>query len=27
MDLEESPKGYELFKQKSQNCLRAVFMP
>lgn len=27
MDLEESPKGYELFKRKSQNCMRAVFMP
>ncbi|MHA6494180.1 zinc-dependent alcohol dehydrogenase [Pseudomonas borbori] len=27
MSLEESPKGYELFKEKSESCMRAVFMP
>jgi threonine dehydrogenase-like Zn-dependent dehydrogenase len=25
--LEESPKGYELFKEKKDNCVRAVFRP
>ena len=27
MSLEESPKGYELFKEKKDNCVRAVFRP
>jgi len=27
MSLEESPYGYELFKTKDKNCMRAVFMP
>ena len=27
MSLEESPYGYELFKSKDKNCMRAVFMP
>jgi threonine dehydrogenase-like Zn-dependent dehydrogenase len=27
MSLEESPKGYQLFKDKDDNCLRAVFKP
>ena len=25
--LEESLKGYELFKEKKDNCVRAVFRP
>jgi threonine dehydrogenase-like Zn-dependent dehydrogenase len=27
MSLEESPWGYELFKEKKDNCVRAVFRP
>ncbi|GAB2781755.1 zinc-dependent alcohol dehydrogenase [Halomonas shantousis] len=27
MSLEDSPKGYEMFRDKDQQCLRAVFMP
>ena len=27
MSLEESPRGYELFKNKEEGCLRAVFAP
>lgn len=27
MDLEQGPEGYHLFKQKAQNCMRAVFLP
>jgi threonine dehydrogenase-like Zn-dependent dehydrogenase len=27
MSLEESPMGYELFKEKKDNCVRAVFRP
>jgi threonine dehydrogenase-like Zn-dependent dehydrogenase len=27
MSLEDSPKGYELFKDKQDNCMRAVFKP
>jgi len=27
MSLEESPKGYQLFKDKEDNCMRAVFKP
>ncbi|TWI50927.1 threonine dehydrogenase-like Zn-dependent dehydrogenase [Pseudomonas duriflava] len=27
MSLEESPRGYELFKHKGDECMRAVFMP
>jgi threonine dehydrogenase-like Zn-dependent dehydrogenase len=27
MSLEESPRGYEMFKKKEDNCLRAVFTP
>jgi threonine dehydrogenase-like Zn-dependent dehydrogenase len=27
MRLEESVKGYEMFKEKSHHCLRAVFKP
>ncbi len=27
MSLEDSPQGYGLFKQKQDNCMRAVFMP
>jgi threonine dehydrogenase-like Zn-dependent dehydrogenase len=27
MTLEESPKGYELFEEKKDNCVRAVFRP
>lgn len=27
MRLEDAPKGYEMFKNKQDNCMRAVFMP
>jgi len=27
MSLEESPKGYQLFKDKEDDCMRAVFKP
>jgi threonine dehydrogenase-like Zn-dependent dehydrogenase len=27
MPLDEGPRGYDLFKNKKENCLRAVFMP
>jgi threonine dehydrogenase-like Zn-dependent dehydrogenase len=27
MSLEDSPKGYQLFKDKEDNCMRAVFKP
>ena len=27
MTLDRGPEGYELFKQKSDGCLRAVFYP
>lgn len=27
MSLEEAPKGYQLFKDKEDNCMRAVFKP
>ena len=27
MPLEEAPRGYELFKDKEDGCLRAVFAP
>ena len=27
MSLEEAPKGYELFKDKQDGCMRAVFTP
>jgi len=27
MSLEESPRGYELFKKKEEGCIRAVFTP
>ncbi|WP_263263951.1 zinc-dependent alcohol dehydrogenase [Pseudomonas sp. RIT-PI-S] len=27
MDLEDAPQGYKLFKEKSDQCLRAVFRP
>jgi threonine dehydrogenase-like Zn-dependent dehydrogenase len=27
MPLEEAPRGYELFKEKQDNCMRAVFAP
>ena len=27
MSLEESPRGYELFKEKADGCVRAVFEP
>lgn len=27
MDLEQSPQGYKLFKHKTEQCMRAVFMP
>ena len=25
--LEDSPRGYEMFKNKEDNCMRAVFIP
>ena len=27
MSLEESPRGYEIFKKKEDGCLRAAFAP
>ena len=27
MSLEEGPRGYEVFKNKEDGCLRAVFTP
>jgi threonine dehydrogenase-like Zn-dependent dehydrogenase len=27
MSLDDAPKGYELFKNKEDGCLRSVFMP
>ncbi len=27
MSLEDGPQGYELFKQKRDGCVRAVFQP
>jgi threonine dehydrogenase-like Zn-dependent dehydrogenase len=27
MSLEDAPKGYELFKDKQEGCVRAVFAP
>jgi threonine dehydrogenase-like Zn-dependent dehydrogenase len=27
MSLEESPRGYEMFKHKQDGCIRAVFTP
>jgi threonine dehydrogenase-like Zn-dependent dehydrogenase len=27
MSLEDSPRGYEVFKKKEDGCLRAVFTP
>ena len=27
MPLEEGPSGYEMFKEKSDGCVRAVFQP
>jgi threonine dehydrogenase-like Zn-dependent dehydrogenase len=27
MSLEQGARGYDLFKNKKQNCLRAVFSP
>jgi threonine dehydrogenase-like Zn-dependent dehydrogenase len=27
MSLEEGPRGYEIFKEKKEKCVRAVFMP
>ena len=27
MSLEESPRGYEMFKKKEDGCLRAAFAP
>ena len=27
MPLDEAPRGYQLFKEKEDNCLRAVFTP
>jgi threonine dehydrogenase-like Zn-dependent dehydrogenase len=27
MSLEEAPRGYELFKDKEDGCVRAVFAP
>lgn len=27
MDLEQSPEGYKLFKHKTEQCMRAVFIP
>lgn len=27
MSLDEGPRGYDLFKNKKENCLRSVFQP
>jgi threonine dehydrogenase-like Zn-dependent dehydrogenase len=27
MSLDEGPKGYDYFKNKKDNCVRAVFVP
>ncbi|GAB3529493.1 hypothetical protein [Arthrobacter monumenti] len=27
MPLQEGPKGYDIFKNKKDNCVRAVFQP
>jgi len=27
MPLDEAPEGYRIFKEKEDNCVRAVFLP
>jgi threonine dehydrogenase-like Zn-dependent dehydrogenase len=27
MPLDEGPQGYQMFKDKQDNCVRAVFLP
>jgi threonine dehydrogenase-like Zn-dependent dehydrogenase len=27
MPLEQAPEGYRMFKEKEDNCVRAVFLP